>query len=202
MKRNAIALFVLLLTTAVSAIAQVRLGVKAGYSNTHMKTDHTDYTQRKAGWHAGLMADISIAGNFFLQPQLLYSAKGYRIKEITVHGINGDFVIPGATVKLSYLELPVNFLYKHQLGSGHLFVGAGPYAAFAIGGKDGDNKIKFGKGGARRFEAGAGFLAGYELKNGLLFSATYSLGLTDVYDYGTSKNNYIGVSVGFLLPRK
>jgi hypothetical protein len=39
------------------------------------------------------------------------------------------------TLKISYLELPLNFLYKPMLGKGHLLLGFGPYVAFGIGGK-------------------------------------------------------------------
>ena len=38
-------------------------------------------------------------------------------------------------IKISYLEMPLNFLYKPLLGTGHLLLGFGPYVALGIGGK-------------------------------------------------------------------
>lgn len=53
-------------------------------------------------------------------------------------------------------------------------------------------------------DAGGNFIVGYELKNGLLLSVNYSLGLvnTDPNDQSSSKNNYFGVSIGYLLKKK
>ncbi|HVI47296.1 MAG TPA: porin family protein [Chitinophaga sp.] len=196
---------------SIATYAQVRLGVKAGFSNAGMKFESNEYVQRKSGWHAGVVADIAVAKNFSLQPQLLFSAKGYRSKELVSPA--GVTVLPSVTTKLNYLELPVNFLYKPQVGSGRLFVGAGPYIAMGISGNaKGDKtetvKVKFdgkenendGKLHAKRIDAGANFLAGYELKSGLFFSVNYSLGMSDVLPGSKSKANYFGISVGYLLP--
>jgi len=63
--------------------------------------------------------------------------------------------------------------------------------------KDIDANIAY----VKPFDAGANFIAGYELKMGLLFSVNYSLGLTNTspYESETEKNHYLGISVGYLL---
>ena len=47
------------------------------------------------------------------------------------------------TLNLSYIEIPVNLLYKPVVGNGKLLLGFGPYIAYGIGGKyktDGDEQ--------------------------------------------------------------
>jgi hypothetical protein len=40
-----------------------------------------------------------------------------------------------AQYNLSYLELPLNFVYKGLLGTGYVMVGFGPYVGYGIMGK-------------------------------------------------------------------
>ncbi|SEK88285.1 Outer membrane protein beta-barrel domain-containing protein [Chitinophaga rupis] len=207
MKKNVVLLTLALVATTLSSYAQVSFGVKAGYNSSTISIEENEGTSRLSGFHAGVIADLSLAESFSLQPQLLYSAKGIKVKDLDMNGNETK-----VSFKMNYLELPVNFLYKPQVGAGKLFVGAGPYLALGLGGKFGDAKVKFdGKKSAdidetddnvhaKALDAGANFLAGYELKNGLLFSINYSLGLTNWSPDGDkSKNSYLGISVGYLL---
>src|SRR4030042_5584012 len=77
------------------------------------------------GYHAGVNIQIPVVPEFFFQPGLLYSLKGSKITE------GSDTY----KVKISYLELPLHFVYKVILGKGYFFLGFGPYIAYAIGGK-------------------------------------------------------------------
>ena len=219
----------LLLTAALScglfSYAQVSFGVKAGFSLAGMTsknviTDNTPYeanTKTLPAFHAGIIADISLAKNFSLQPGLFYSAKGAKLHQITT-GPADETEKVVSTARLNYLELPVNFLYKRALGPGKIFAGFGPYLAYGVGGKikteyehyaSRESEVKFenkedyaaGITYVKPFDAGANFIAGYELKMGLLFSVNYSLGLTNTspYESETQKNHYLGISVGYLL---
>jgi len=206
--KKTVVLALLALLGTISTYAQVSFGVKAGFSSAKMSFEESDGVKRLAAWHAGGIADIELAENFALQPQLLVSTKGYKAEG--VEGFTED-----ESFRLTYLELPVNFLYKHELGAGKIFGGFGPYLALGLSGKYGDTDVKFdGKKTeeleetdedihAKALDAGANFIVGYELKNGLLFSVNYSLGLTDVDPGGTkSKNGYFGISVGYLFRKK
>lgn len=209
MKRTVQLLTFMLCGAMATTQAQTRIGVKAGFNNAYLSTEQNEFTQRRAGWHAGLVADMSISDNFSIQPQLLLSNKGYRTKDITLTTPAGQVTVPSVSYRFTYLELPVNIIFKPKVGSGRLLVGAGPYVAMAIGGKAGDEKIKFdgkksseagdGKMHAKRFDLGANALLGYELKNGLFFNLNYSRGFSNVYADGKSKNNYFGLSVGYLF---
>ena len=214
------ALLVLLALGTLSTYAQVSFGVKAGYSNTGISMDAEEGSagfSRLSSWHAGVIADISLAESFSLQPQLLVSAKGAKQPGIDLG--EGLPSLEETKLKLTYLELPINFVYKLQAGAGKLFFGLGPYLAYGISGKAGEQKVKFdgkkdeeieeGSEDAEKLhlkalDLGGNALVGYELKNGLLFSVNYSLGLTSINpNEGASvKNNYFGVSVGYLLHTK
>ncbi|WP_298739391.1 porin family protein [uncultured Chitinophaga sp.] len=219
--KKQVVLVLLALVGTLSTYAQVSFGVKAGYNNSGISGDASDLSKRLSGFHAGGIADITLAENFSLQPQLLFIMKGVKSASYTetIEGI--EFNFPEQKLTLNYLELPVNFMYKHEAGAGSIFVGAGPYLGFGLSGKakasgEEDGKVKFDGRKAeeigeddeatlhlKRLDAGANFLAGYELKNGLLFSVNYSLGLTNLDpDGGKSKNNYFGVSVGYLFKTK
>lgn len=228
--KKSILLTLLAIGGAFSSFAQISYGVKAGFNSSSMTFDGednsfdggNDYLKRLAAWNAGVIVDIQLADNFYLQPQLLVSAKGIRFKGEETYEVGGISYTEKIDGKLTttYLELPVNLLYKHELGPGKIFGGFGPYVAYGLGGKlDGfteegfdDPKVKFdGDDEAtdnnihyKGIDAGANFTIGYELNNGLLLGVNYSLGLTniDVYDKSTTKNNYFGISVGYLLKKK
>ncbi|HOO98177.1 MAG TPA: porin family protein [Bacteroidales bacterium] len=161
------------------------------------------------GYHGGLNVQIPIAPDFYLQPGLLYSLKGADVNP------DGDAV----KHKLSYLELPINFLYKGQLGSGFILLGFGPYVGYAAAGNvvdaDGDKtKIEFKNevtpNGVttvyyKHFDAGGNIFFGYELQAGLFFQLNAQLGLIKINpDYAvvsddnlTWKNTGFGLSVGY-----
>ncbi|WP_217603760.1 porin family protein [Chitinophaga sp. GbtcB8] len=220
----------LLLTTALScgllSHAQVSFGVKAGFSLAGMSSKYDNPltqpdTKALPAFHAGVIADISLSENFSLQPGLFYSAKGAKTEQIVPGPADGPVKLE-STAHLNYLELPVNFLYKHELGPGKIFAGFGPYLAYGVGGKikvnyggdeaqDIDIKFKNEQSDSlldvayvKPFDAGANFIAGYEFKMGLVFSVNYSLGLinTSPYDNETEKNHYLGISVGYLLHKR
>lgn len=158
------------------------------------------------GFNAGVNAEIPIGTGFYVQPGVLYSMKGAELN-------NDD------RVKLSYVEVPVNLVYKPVLGTGRLLLGFGPYAAFGISGKveganGNDTKIEFankvntqvpGTTYLKNLDAGANFLAGYEFANNFSFQLNAQLGLVDIRpEFQTATNNNgrlnntgFGVSVGY-----
>jgi len=77
------------------------------------------------GYHFGVNAQIPVAPEFYFQPGLQFSTKGAKN---TVSAVS-------STYKLSYVELPLNFVYKALVGNGYFMVGLGPYVAYGVGGK-------------------------------------------------------------------
>jgi hypothetical protein len=197
-----------------TAGGQTSFGLRAGinFQNLNGKDAMGEKLDNKlnTSWHAGAVAEIPIAADYFLQPGLLYSRKGaeYRANE--------------AKTVISYVEIPVNLLYKPLLADGRLLLGFGPYGAIAVGGEyrpatdsDTDTKLEFENSATaanafntvRRFDAGANFLAGYELGNNISFQLNAQLGLVNINpeiegmtnNKTAVKNTGFGISVGYKL---
>ncbi|MBO9595063.1 MAG: PorT family protein [Niabella sp.] len=208
-----------------AAMSQVEIGIRAGanFSNTALKdaNDKKVDTKLNPGWHAGVTFDIPVADEFYVQPGALFSTKGYKTDNSYFDG-NAN---TNSKVTASYIEVPVNLLYKPELGSGKLLLGVGPYVAYGVGGKW-DSKFSSGNtsistdgsvefkgdyddrsGGDKRvygkpFDAGANLLFGYEFANKLSFQLNGQLGLLNAKAkndprYNSVKNTGFGISVGY-----
>ena len=125
-----------LFTTTTIAQSKTSFGIRAGinFQNLNGKNSSGDKLDNKlkTGFNVGVNAEVPVGIDFYVQPGLLLSTKGAKFDEV-----NGE-----VTRNLSYIEIPVNFLYKPELGEGRMLLGFGPYAAFAVGGNTqlGNNK--------------------------------------------------------------
>ena len=117
----------LLLTTGIFAQQKTTFGIRGGvnFQNLNGKDASDDKLDNKlkTGFNAGVNAEIPVGIDFYLQPGVLFSTKGAKIEDTD------------NKISLSYVEVPVNFIYKPELGEGRMILGFGPYAAFAVGGK-------------------------------------------------------------------
>ncbi|MFL5746256.1 MAG: porin family protein [Niastella sp.] len=211
------ALLIALSTTvfALGAKAQDKttFGVRAGvnFTNLNGKESNGDKLDNKlkAGFNVGVNAEIPLVPDFYVQPGLLFSTKGSKDKQ-------GD-----GKLNLSYLEVPINLLYKPTLGAGKMLLGFGPYVGFGIGGKykSGDEKIdvKFKndvkpsdvsltdpKIFLKSLDFGGNLLVGYEMSNNFSFQLNAQLGMTNlnpksngVKPKDKAKNTGFGISVGY-----
>lgn len=200
-------LFMFLFSLSIQAQEGVRFGVLGGvnFQNINGKDSDGDKLQNnlKHGFHAGVNAIIGVAPEFYFQPGILFSGKGCKLNETDVK------------LNVSYLEIPLNFLYRGELGNGFVLVGFGPYLGFGLTGKlkdsDGNSiDVTFsndfqtdGTWYMRRFDAGANVFAGYELASGIFFQLNTQLGLIGINpetsDSGseTLKNTGFGLSAGY-----
>lgn len=202
---------ILIFAPIVMSQTQSTFGIRAGvnFQNINGKDVDGDDLENNitTGFHGGVNVEIPVGIDFYIQPGLLFSTKGAELN-------NSD-----DKISLSYLEIPINLLYKPALGQGKLLLGFGPYLAYAIGGKykpasGSDEDIEFqGTVGladppgfyARRFDAGANLLFGYELANNLSLQLNAQLGLVKINpeyeiipnDETSMKNTGFGVSVGY-----
>lgn len=165
------------------------------------------------GYHFGLNTQIPFAPQFFFQPGLLFTTKGAKWTDGS----------ETTTDRLSYIELPLNVVYKGLLGTGYIMIGFGPYLGYAIGGKstteDGSETVKsdieFTKvveaGDPtsicyyKAFDAGGNIFAGYETASGLFFQLNTQLGMIKINpednritdDQSVYRNIGYGLSVGY-----
>lgn len=173
----------------------------------------------KIGASIGVNVEIPVAPNFVVQPSLLFSNKGTKSTETS-----GSQMVT-ATTYITYIEIPLNLIYKPALGPGVVLLGVGPYAAYALGGqyklKPGeDYTIKF-KNVVRSsdpdvpylkaFDAGINLLIGYQFVNRFSVQFNGQFGLTNIdpkdEDEPDNKSSYknigFGISVGYRFnPRK
>ena len=207
-------------TSSVDAAGRTTFGVRAGINFQNITGKYSNDDRMKndliPGFNVGVNAEIPIAPTFYIQPGVLFTTKGAKLEKSSAQSYN-------STVHLSYIEVPVNLVYKPVLGAGRLIAGFGPYVDFGIGGKikyDGtgapsDRDIKFKKnvsnsdnnsyGYFRGFGAGANVLFGYEFANKLSFQLNAQLGLTDINPKNDAisstdakaTNTGFGVSAGY-----
>jgi hypothetical protein len=198
--------------------ARTTFGIRAGinFQNFNGKDYQGDKLKNKmiVGFHAGVNVEFPVAPDFVLQPGLLF----------TVKGTDTDEDVGTGTIRVNYIELPVNFIFKPVLGNGRLILGLGPYIAYGISGKvklsgtdsDFEKNIKFENNLSesqllddefyvRPFDAGANLLAGYEFGFGISVQLNAQLGLLKInpgYDGDSNddtsiKNTGFGISVGY-----
>lgn len=93
----------------VPARAQVKTGLKAGININTVKYRNSDAEMASVGYHAGALAQISIARGFFIRPEVQYSRKGYRFPAM---GSDGS-----GTVRFHYIAVPLlaGFPIGHKL---------------------------------------------------------------------------------------
>ena len=159
------------------------------------------------GYHAGINLQIPFMTQFCFQPGLVYSVKGTEW--------------PGGRIdRLSYIELPLNIVYKPALGNGHFLTGIGVQVGCAVSGKVTDeNGVKsdiiftkfvavgedLSRSYYRNFDGGTNFFAGYELKNGIFCQLNAQIGgfrinpedRNSTYYNTRWKNMGLGLSVGY-----
>jgi hypothetical protein len=205
-----IALVAFLVIAGQAVIAQTQFGIKGGvnFSNWAVKFDgeKDDEYKSRTGFHFGIVVDHAISENFSIQPQVLYVSKGTSVQ----HEDHKDQIVMNA------IDIPLNFLYKAPAGKGKFFVGGGPNFGFNLGGtvksdeedEDGtDVEIGDQPGEVKGFDFGLNFLAGYELPSGLFVSANYTPGISNLgnapsgVDF-TTRSNYFGISLGYMLGKK
>jgi hypothetical protein len=224
MKTKIISFLSIVMLTGTMAFGQgtgTRFGILGGvnFQNLNGKDYFGDKLENDmiVGFHVGVNAQIPIAPEFYFQPGLLFSTKGAKN---TIDILGTDFT---TTVNLSYVELPLNFVYKGALGNGFVLVGFGPYVGFGVGGKvkseggsvSDETDIKFQSTVEtgdpadvyylKAFDAGANIFAGYEMAGGLFFQLNAQLGMLNIQpedkrlpdDKSVIKNTGFGLSLGY-----
>ncbi|HET9057919.1 MAG TPA: porin family protein [Chitinophagaceae bacterium] len=211
-------LLLLLLTGFIVLNAQnIRFGVTAGASiaSAKGKTEGVSITSdSKVGFTGGVLVDIPLADQFAFQPGLNFLQKGSKFN-INILGVQID-----GKETLNYLELPLNFLFRTEAGSGKFFVGLGPVLGLGLSGKGEDKStfngqtieekydVEFGTDvntdHYKPFEFSGNVLAGYEFGNGIFIAVNYNLGISNIAvvdntDNTTYRNRYFGIRLGYLF---
>ena len=196
----------LALLIAAPLHAQTTIGVKGGVNIASVDTnvpDISDLAESKTGFVGGGFATFGLGSLFALQPELLYSQKGFKAEE------SGQ----SAELGLNYFEIPVLAVVKLSTTlSPHLY--AGPVLSIeskckvtfegetetceearegAPRTKGADSGLMFGGGIAFQFGPGS-----------LLLDAMYYHGLTDISENSDEidsiKTRTFYLSAGYMFP--
>ncbi|RYZ98134.1 MAG: PorT family protein [Sphingobacteriaceae bacterium] len=206
----------------------VTFGIKGGvnfsrlpYSN--LNSPATTSANTLTSFNVGVFVDFKLCESLSIQPALIYTGKGGR------NNINIAIADPDApltishtdTMKVYYIQVPVNVVYSVPVGSHSFYFGAGPFVGYGISGKQKsklifaddqasttsfyNEDVKFGSdepSTVKRWDYGVGALAGFKFNNGFLLNINYDLGLANTTPKSEDNNNktktrVFGVSVGY-----
>nr|WP_315028280.1 porin family protein [uncultured Chryseobacterium sp.] len=151
-------------STNTSSSSPVRFGLKAGLNISSLSNSDSN---SKAGFYGGVFANIPVAQDFSVQPEVLYSGMGAKAKG------NSDL-----KVNLDYIAVPVMFQYN---ALPNLYLEAGPQFSFLINSKFKNNSASVdAKDTFKTFDFGLGLGAGYYFTPNIGVNVRYVAGLTDV----------------------
>jgi len=218
-KLISIALLILLSVSFAKAQAPGRMAVGILGGVNFQNLNGTDFSGDKlendliVGFHAGVNVQIPVAPEFYFQPGVLFSTKGAKY--------TGSVLT--STTSISYIEVPLNLVYKGLLGNGHVLLGLGPYIGYGIMGKvktesgsvSLDSDIEFKNVVEltdpltvpyyKAFDAGGNIFFGYEMASGIFAQLNAQLGMLNINpeykvltnDKSSVKNTGFGLSLGY-----
>ncbi|WPR70047.1 porin family protein [Flavobacterium sp. NG2] len=155
---------------------ETKFGVKAGLNIANQKFEADGFSVSPnsiIGVQVGGFAEINVAGKFAIQPEVLFSTEGSKLK------FDGDEI----QFNLSYINIPVMAkFYAAEKFSIH----AGPQLGFLVSAKGKYKEAGMGevkediKDAYKSVNFGLNFGAGYEFTDNLLVDIRYNVGLSDV----------------------
>lgn len=216
MKKNVILALIAILLPLAAVTAQ-GIGILGGinFQNLNGKNYQGDKLENDliTGFHAGINLQIPLVPEFYFQPGLMFSTKGAQ----------HTGAIAYTKTNLSYIEMPLNLVYKGSLGSGFVMLGFGPYIGYAVKGKvtteigsisnESDitfqNSVKISDPPLapyyKALDAGGNLFFGYETGGGLFALLNTQLGMLGINpdyeiltnDESVIKNTGFGFSLGY-----
>lgn len=199
MKKMILLVWVLSLVSIAKAQSDFTFGPKFGLNLSNVSNSDGNV---KASIHLGAFATAKITDFVGLQAELLYSRQGWS-DSYDVPGLAKDVKVK---CRVNYLNIPVLArLYVWD----HLSVDLGPQLGFALNAKAREKysgkTVKSKISHLNTIDVSFAVGASYELNWGILVSARYNIGLTNVFDKDhfrdgvTNKNGVFQLSVGYKL---
>jgi len=218
MLKKVFLLVVAAVLTAGFAQAQFKIGARAGFNLTTVTGKGApEAAKLKPGFQVGVVGDYAFSEAFSIQPSLLFSQQGFKNED------SEDNLTVKQSFTLNYLQLPINLQYKFDLGGAKLFLQAGPYLGYGLGGKykftsgsvSVNGKIKFGEGPEiyddinnlpdfyfdKAFDFGVGAGVGVQVSN-FQVAFGYTLGLPSLFKETTVQNGGLQLTLTYLFGKK
>ncbi len=215
MRKNLLVIIIIILIVNSVSAQSTRLGFYGGpnVSTMFQKISGVKHTHDYVtGATVGILLDVPMQRYGSFQPGLDYIGKNSK----------DEYVSNGETIKtktlLTYVEVPLNILFRIPAGGGKVTLGCGVAAAMAVSGTmsvrgnqstNETKKLSFGDGTKddfAKYDFGINGLAGYEFANGFFLQLNYNYGINRLIVGGDPKdklyNRYLALRVGFLIPGK
>lgn len=214
---GAAALAATLLTGQAAQAQSIRFGLKGGanLANLAGNISNQDQYKNRVGFHAGALLNIGIAGGDFLaiQPEVLYSQKGYKYGGGSTTVLGQTYTNSG-NVRYDYIDVPVLL----RVRAGGVFFEAGPQYSYLLNVSTDRSTTLNGNvvtgaqnqttnlDNVRRNELGYAAGLGFQANAGLMLGIRYNGAFTDFAKNGYSndelrnaRNSVFQLYVGFAL---
>ena len=179
-----ILLIAVMLLTFIGADAQVRFGIKGGVNFNSMSDikigDLKNSFDNRSGFNAGILVQAkSPVIGLAIQPELLYTSKGAMWAPTSSDAVN-EVLDAKKTIRMDYLELPVNIQWGLDLLVLRPYIQVSPYVSYAISKKGDIADVEWNN--LNRFDYGVGLGAGVEIWK-FQISGKYSWSLGTLSDF-------------------
>jgi len=192
-------IFICLLNTLMIMVNAQSIGIKTGFTLAEgiYKLYLTEIpTSSLTGFPIGISADIPVSGSFYLNSGLLFIKKG----------TGADISLAEEKIRVRYLEIPVNIMYKFDFVTWKLFAQAGPYVDIGmytrIKQENDKEKVKLGPESDefKRMDYGINFGSGIEI-DPVQVGISYGFGFVNVSNFSseTLRNRIFTISVVYSL---
>ena len=191
-------------------------GIQAGYNSAKFtfpndNLSHFEHISSVGGINLGINYDFEIADNFYIEPGLLYSQKGYAYlaeeEGSYEDGVIRDFT---STTKINYLEIPVFAKYSYGLNDNLYLIGKlGLSYGFALSGEytwdngveTESNELEFGDSkDYKSSDFGINLGAGIKISNfeiGINYFTGSNIDYSDSNSDFVTKNKVFSINLGY-----
>ena len=167
------------------------VGIKAGLAFSNVTINQTGMgtsslkTSTRITVLGGVYLDVPSGKQLIFRPGIEIVSKGARIKD--------TYASYDYPLGFTFLDFPLNILYRKNYTKGHLVAGGGPVIGIPIRNYFGGYPLKT--------EFSINGLIGYELAIGFSLNLNYCYGISnasrDKQNYSKISNRYFGITAGY-----
>ncbi len=173
--------FILFFAFSITISFGQNFAFKAG-GNIATTKDLVAFPKNKFGWYGGFSYQIPLKNKLFVQPEIIYSSKGYNT--------NDQFGAIYQSVRLNYLNIPILLNYRFDNRTSLLL---GPEFGYLISANlviDGESNINIMKQYPPRFDAAACIGLQYIISKYFCAEIRYNYGFNTLYSVDATGNRY------------
>lgn len=171
------------------------IGIKAGIAFSNATINHTSpdiysNTTGKNSVLGGVYLNVPSGKKILFRPGAEIVSKGVKQKYFDSYNNTYSYDFP---LKFTFIDFPINILYKINFTTGHLLAGGGPVIGVPVSDEFSQYPLKT--------EFSINGIVGYEVAIGFSFNLNYTYGLSnaskDNQFISKISNRYLGITVGY-----